>query len=182
MACRPLLKGRGLEPIVNIGWAAAHIVVLCNGSVVHERSLPEYGLRQIRSSISEAFALEPDVADYILREYGVGADAEERDEAPDLADDVGVQAAGALSGLASELRESIAYTSREFAVSGVERLLVHGEGAAIRGLDRSLGEGLACEVVVVTPERVTAWDSMPEDLRRSPMLVTACGLGQHPGD
>jgi Tfp pilus assembly PilM family ATPase len=181
-ACRPVLTGSGLEPILNISWATAHIVVLYDGTVVHERALAEYGLRQLHASISEAYALEPDVADYILRTYGVSAEAGDDEARPDLAEEVRVHATGVLEALASDLLESMAYTNREYGAPGFQRLLLHGEGAAIPGVGQFLELLLGLDLKVVTPDLVAACDSMPAEYRGSPMMVTACGLGQHPGE
>jgi hypothetical protein len=58
-ACEPIRAGSsGLSALLNLGWTAAHLVVLRDGIVIHERYLSDHGLRNLHAPFSEAFDLD----------------------------------------------------------------------------------------------------------------------------
>ena len=55
-----------LSALLNLGWTAAHLVVLSGGTVIHERLLPDHGLRNLHAPFAEVFDLDLDVTNSIL--------------------------------------------------------------------------------------------------------------------
>ena len=179
-ACAPILAGSsGLAALLNVGWTTAHLVVLCADVVVFERALTEHGLNRLHMVLAGKFDLQPDVADHLIGEIGL-TQAPPGAVRSDLLKAVRGHIAGYLDRLASELRLSLSYAAQEHAKSGVDRLLVHGEGASIPGLADRLSSALDLELRMVAPTDVVECRPSLMATCRWPILSTALGLAQHP--
>lgn len=167
---------------LNLGWTAAHLVVVRGGTVVHERSLPDHGLRNLHAPFAEVFDLEPDVTEYIIGDIGLGerppGDAGQSDVLAAARKQIG----GFLDGLVPEVERSLLYSDQEHGEPVADPLRLHGEGAAIPGAAEHLSSALGRRVETVAPVTLTSCSASTCVLCGTPALITAFGLALHPGD
>jgi len=146
---------------LDLGHSAARLLVFTRGAVVYDRVMGDAALGALHKGLCKQFALDPEVCDYLLGEVDVSGDG----SAPAGADpgaghgaeavaavhaDAARTVAAHLAPLARELATSLAYVARQYPELLVDRLLLTGAGAGIRGLDALLGRGLGLAVQCVT--------------------------------
>jgi Tfp pilus assembly PilM family ATPase len=182
-ACEPGRTGSSeLSALLNLGWTAAHLVVLRGGVVIHERFLSDHGLRNLHAPFAEVFDLDAEVTEYIITEIGLDRDVSEDVGSSEVLDAARQQTAGFLDGLAPEVDRSLLYSAQEHGEPVAEPLLLHGEGASIPGAAKHLASKLRREVETIAPETLARCSGSLSALCASPSLITAFGLAQHPGD
>ncbi|MHC4218117.1 MAG: pilus assembly protein PilM [Planctomycetota bacterium] len=182
-ACEPkCTRSSELSALLNLGWAAAHLVVLRGGTIIHERFLSDHGLRNLHAPFAEVFDLDAEVTEYILTEIGLDGDVSEEVGSSDVLDAARQQTAGFLDALAPEVDRSLLYSAQEHGEPVAEPLLVHGEGASIPGVVNRLASKLRREVESIAPATLARCRGSLSALCASPSLITAFGLAQHLGD
>jgi hypothetical protein len=154
-------------------------VVLYGGNVIHERFLPDHGLRNLHAPFAEVFDLDPEVTEYIIGEIGFDPSPPREIAASEVLDAARQQIAGYIDGLASEVRRSLSYSAQEHGESVSEPVLLHGEGASIPGIAERLSSALGESVEPVAPGCLAACRAA-STLCASPALITAFGLAMHP--
>jgi Tfp pilus assembly PilM family ATPase len=182
-ACEPKRAGSSeLTVLLNLGWTAAHLVVLRGGTVVHERFLSDHGLRNLHAPFAEVFDLDAEVTEYIITEIGLDRDVPEDVGSSEVLDAARQQTAGFLDALAPEVDRSLLYSAQEHGEPVAEPMLLHGEGAAIPGAATRLAKKLRREVETIAPATLARCSGSLSALCASPSLITAFGLAQHQGD
>ena len=182
-ACGPHLD-RASRPaaVLDVGWTAAHLVVLYAGVVVHQRVLPELGLHPLHAQLAEVFDLKPEEVDWVVTRMGRHPGAADAEAPPESAEAIGEHIGVFLAGIESELSRSLAYAGQEYAADAVGGLVVHGEGAPIPGLAEHLASALDVDMKIVAPADVAECPPALAEACRSPALITALGLARHEGE
>ncbi len=179
-ACVAHLDGASrLVAILNVGLSAAHLVVLCDGVVVHERLLPEHGRRHLHEILAREFKLEPDIIDYVVDRIGLDPEASPPEVSARLLSAISGQLRAYLERLESDLLRSMSYATQEYAEDDLSRLIVHGDGAGMPGLSDHIAAVLGIDVRVATPSDTAVCPAALETVSRSPALVMAMGLALH---
>jgi Tfp pilus assembly PilM family ATPase len=171
-----------LSALLNLGWTAAHLVVLRGATVVHERMLSDHGLRNLHAPFAEVFDLDPEVTEYIIAEIGLDRDVPADVGSSEVLDAARQQTAGFLDALAPEVDRSLLYSAQEHGVPVADPVLLHGEGASIPGAANRLASKLRREVETIAPATLARCSGSLSTLCASPSLITAFGLAQHQGD
>ncbi len=179
-ASAPVVGDRGdLVPILNLGWTAAVLVVVHDGVVVYERTLTEHGMNRLHGRLIAKLDMDNEVADHLLHEIGLRADAAGAEEGSELLAVVRSYITNHLDRLIAELNTSLSYAGQEYPDRELDRLLVHGEGAMVPKLVERLGEQLGLATRAIIPTDVARCGRSLAGLGGSPALVTALGLAQH---
>ncbi len=180
-ACTPFLGGSTPSvALLNMGWPAAALVIVCAEVVVYERALTEHGLNRLYLAIADQHELEHDVTDHIVSEIGIRSDLPQDQAQSDVLKLVRGDIINYLDNLASEVRLSVSYGSQEYADGAVERLIIHGEGASMPGVAAYLSSRLEMKVRSVAPKHVADCSPSLSEICGLPVLSTALGLAQHP--
>jgi Tfp pilus assembly PilM family ATPase len=182
-ACAPILSSEAhLAAALNLEWDSASLIVILDEIVVYERALADTGLSRLHGALVNDLDLDADVADYVLREIGLRADLEDQDIPTELARAARESVLGYVSLLAPEVRVSLGYAAQEYGKSGVDRLVMVGEGASVPGLADQLSNEFSLTARVVAPTQLA---DCPERLRATcsaPALTAAFGLSLYQGD
>ncbi len=180
-ACTPFLGGSApTVALLNVGWPAAALAIVCDEVVVYERSLTEHGLNRLYLAVADQHDLEHDVTDHIVSEIGIRSDLPQDQAQSDLVKAVRGDIINYLDNLVSEVRLSVSYGSQEYADGAVERLIIHGEGASMPGVAAYLSSKLDMKVRSVAPTHVADCPPSLSEICGLPVLSTALGLAQHP--
>lgn len=150
-ACGPLLSEAGkIVAILDIAWRCCQLLLVHQGAVIYERSLPEAGMQRLCEALARQLNLEQHALDVLLTE--VGLDGGKAD-----AEDAGVLAvvqellSKHFGEVVEELRIPLSYAAQQYPGSAVEQLLLVGGGSAIPGLDVVLGSALGVDTRMVSP-------------------------------
>jgi Tfp pilus assembly PilM family ATPase len=179
-ACRPLLQDTSnVSAILDLSEAEAVLSVVHSGTVVYERLMSDSGISKLRLLLRTKLELEADIADHILESVGLASGAELPEESRDRAKQAAELIREYFGGLFQEFRTALAYAVHRYP-SEVDRVLLHGVGAAIPGLAGVIADELDEEITIVTPDGLTLCPEWLRDACRSPALTTALGLALHP--
>jgi Tfp pilus assembly PilM family ATPase len=136
-------------------------------------------MNRLHSRLTAKLNLESDVTDHLLHEIGLRADVSEQEAGSDLLRSVRNYVRDHLSRLTSEIAASLSYSVQEYPEPELGRLLVHGEGALMAGLDEHLSSRFGQETMIVTPRELASSGPLSSAHMGSPLLLTALGLAQH---
>lgn len=191
--------------LVDLGEQAARITVVWGSVVVYGRSLPEFGLDKIKSQIEESFGLANEDVEFILREVSVASlesssptdgegndntnddntneacEQDRRQTVPKTIDpysNVRSLMRKFFSGIAEELRRSVAYAEEEFS-GEAKRIALIGGGAGIAGVDALIEESVGVETMVASPVQLLHCPPGRERMADDPSLITAIGLAMY---
>jgi Tfp pilus assembly PilM family ATPase len=180
-ACSPLLaEGPNLTAVLDLGYGAAHILILAGRTLVYERSLAEASLRLLASGVANQLSTDDALADYILRVVGCKplSEINGHDAAIEQAEDARALICAHADALAGELRTSMSYATRRFDGS-LSRILLSGAGADIPGVCERIAQRTGTETLIT---RVDALAAAPDSIDASllgPGATVALGLALH---
>ena len=156
-ALSPLLSGsEGVSAVLQIGWDAGLLLLMQSGTVVYQRDLPEVGIGRLHSAMTGQLGLDVEMADYVLETVGFNPEESEWQVRADVVSKLAAHFMAAIE----ELRVSLSYAAHQYAGSGVERLLLVGEGASIPGLGEHMSGQLS---VGVRPVRLADIATCPDE-------------------
>ena len=180
-ACAPLLSDPpNLTAILDLGYGAAHILILAGRTLVYERTLAEASLRLLASGVANQLSTDDILADYILRVVGCKPLAEnvEHGAAIEQAEDARALICAHADALAGELRTSMAYATRRFD-GDLTRVLLSGAGADIPGLADRLAQRTATEAIIARVDTLAAAPEHMDPSLLGPGATVALGLALH---
>lgn len=169
-ACDPLITGRdAIALIVEVGDAAASLVVMHKGVVVSARASTEAGLDRLRRSIAERLRVDADAARMLAgRAVSIAP--------PDVVRLITAHVAM----VAEEAKASVAYAEYRYPGVQLSDVLVCGSGAALPGLVEQLALRVGGTPKIVNPMDIAdvapPLASSPESVGRNASLAVATGL------
>ncbi len=185
-ACEPLI---GHDPgaigaVLELGWSRGELTMLVGATPMYERPLDDAGLCRVHARLMSELSVDPDVADYLLKQVSVGPEGE-----PPVTEEAGeglmrrharAVLVEHLGHVADEVRVAFAYAQGRYPSSDEPRLLVVGEGAQIAGADAVLNDQLGLAVRVVRPADVARVEERKfagrPEVTADPAIVPAMGL------
>lgn len=133
-ACGPLLGStQGLAGILDVGWAAARLVLLYDRVVIYERKLPKSAYGAFVGKLAGELGVDTPQAEKMLRGPSQAGDATQ-------AIDAACQRYA--SRLAEEMRIPLSYVSNQYTDAVAEQLLLVGGGARLQGLAGRLADAM----------------------------------------
>lgn len=181
-AAAPLVPAeKAVSAILDLGWSSAMLVMLFAGAIVYTRTLGDAGVRSLHEALRKKCGLDSEVTDYLLGEPAPGdGDASHPPEA------LPAEARGVLGSyvesLTHELKISLDYVSHEYSETPLNRLLLTGSSAGMRGLAGQLSAALGLEARVVRAAELSECPPALLESASSPALVAAVGLAQFTGE
>lgn len=178
-ACESMLAATGITAILDLGHGPATLTLVNDGVITFHRRLPEVSAGDLSTSLCKRLAIEPDVAEYLLGEIGVGGGSRSPatgDESVELPDEGRRLLAGFVDLMCKELGVSFDYASHLYPDAPVGRLLLTGGAASIAGLSARLATSLGVEVKLATPAALTPCEPGLLSVCSSPALTLALGL------
>jgi Tfp pilus assembly PilM family ATPase len=180
-ACTPLLSDPpNLTAVLDLGYGAAHILVLAGRTLVYERTLAEASLRLLASGVANQLSTDEALADYILRVVGCKPLAEvgEPGAEIDQAEDARALICAHADALAGELRTSMSYAARRFD-GELTRVILAGAGADIPGLSERLAQRTGAETIIARADAVAIAPESVDPALLGPGSTVALGLALH---
>jgi Tfp pilus assembly PilM family ATPase len=176
-----------VSPVLDLGWRAARLVLLQQGTIVYERRLSEAGLGPLWHAITSQFNLEPRITDYLMTTVGLGpAPGETPDDADDVPqlDEVRHLIGEHFEPMTREILSSLAYAEHQYpAAAGTKKsAMIIGGGAGIPGLAERFTQKMEVEVRRVSPAQRGVCGPRLANLCQSPALTIAMGLAMHEVD
>ena len=171
-ACRDQLgSDERITAIVDFGEGAVRLVLMYQGCVVHQRSLPVWSMAVLRQALIADTGASESLAEAALRRYGLSG------KGGVIATQVAGILIGMLPDLIDELSLSFSFVSHQYPQAELGPLLLVGGGAVMPDLDTRLATDMELDVRRANSERVA---SIPESLRKlvqqEPSLIAAMGL------
>ncbi len=158
----------GAGAVLDIGYASAQLVLVHQSIVVYHRNLPKCGVQSLARSVARSIGGDEALAESLLAQR-------EPVRKPDLDQAL----ANSFLALESELRIPVSYLANQYPDAAVQRLLLVGGGAGIRGLDSFLASSLNLDVRVATAaDLLPGTPSDPPGADNS--LALAVGLAEYP--
>jgi type IV pilus assembly protein PilM len=180
-ACRPILADtEGLSAILDVGWSSATLTVVMSGTIVYERALKGATLSSLHGMLVEEVGLDTDVVDHVVSEIGLGSPADKDDTHRELVAAARERIVGFVDSIVPEIRMSIGYAAQEYGHTGVERILMAGEAAAMPGIAGHLTREFGTTTKVIAPTELADCDGRTVTACSSPTLTTAFGLAMYP--
>ncbi len=171
-----------ITAVLDMDHAAAELVLLQGGSVVYQRPLLDSGLVRLYAALGEA-GVDERAAGVLLGatgyagDGGAGGSGGERGGAAALHGEGmrGVRGVmeGYVRGVVAEVEPALGYAARVYPDWPVERLVVVGEAARVRGLEGALREAMG----LPGPVLLASDDAGGADSRR---LAVAFGMALYP--
>ena len=180
-ACTPLLSDPpNLTAILDLGYGAAHILILAGRTLVYERTLAEASLRLLASGVANQLSTDDVLADYILRVVGCRplADVPDHGAAFEQAEDARALICAHADAIAGELRTSMTYATRRFE-GELTRILLSGAGADIPGLSERLAQRTGTEAIIARVDALAAAPANIDPALLGPGAIVALGLALH---
>ena len=181
-ACAPLiLPPPVVTAILDLGWGATKLLLVCGGAVIYERLLAGACLSALVTRLSEKFNIPGDSACQIIGTMGLSARAD-----GEILDERSLAVIRRMSGshfdgVVEELQAPFTYVGRQCGGEGVKRVLLIGGGASVAGVAGHFEEHLGIEVVTAAPSDVL--ESAPHLLVKAanPSVTVALGLAKFAG-
>jgi Tfp pilus assembly PilM family ATPase len=166
-ACGPLLRStRGLAGILDIGWAAARLVLLYDRVVIYERKLPKSAYGALVGELAGELDVDAPQAEKMLcGSSQPGAHAQAIDAARQRY----------AARLAEEMRIPLSYVSNQYADAAADQLLLVGGGAGLDGLAGQLADAMDWPVRPVAAADLAEW-AAPTKADCGSTMVVAAGL------
>ncbi len=177
-ACVTASAPAGITAILDLGAGPATLNFVHQGTLTFNRRMPEVVVGLLSAEFAKRLAIEPDVAEFLLTEVGVGAGtATTGDGEPvELPDEGRRLLNGFVDTLTKELSLSFDYAGHLYPDAPVSRLLLVGGGAAIGGLADRLTGALSVQARRVAPSDVIACEPALLSICSSPAMTLALGL------
>jgi Tfp pilus assembly PilM family ATPase len=174
-ACEPALAAAGITALLDLGWGPASLTLVYRGVITFSRRLPEGAVAPLHEALCKRLAVEPDVAEFLLAEFGLrdaaagptahhgvvgrddpdggdGAGAGEDADGPvELPEEGRRLVVGFADALVRELSLSFSYATHQYPDAAVGKLLLVGGGAGIGGLADRLATALGVETAAGAP-------------------------------
>jgi Tfp pilus assembly PilM family ATPase len=148
-ACKALWAPEpAFTAVVDAGWDSALLSVVAGGVVIFERSLEACELRRLHSGLVAREGLPGPLADRLIAGEAELAETGHADTAAKGLIDHYFQTLGEQLGL------SLAYIAHRYPGRSIGRILVVGEGSAMRGLSDRLSAAVEAPVHIPAPEEL----------------------------
>jgi len=181
-ACRAMLAPPpGSTAILDVGWGACCLSIVCGGVVTYERLLGGAGMGSLTKAIAQKFRLEDQLADRLIAEVGLDADGGDGGREGRAFEDVRLVLARHFDSVIDELRAPFLYVSQQYPGAAVKRLLLIGGGAATPGLAPYLASAMQVEVAAITPADLAECPSAMLERSRNTAMTLAMGLARFEG-
>jgi Tfp pilus assembly PilM family ATPase len=180
-ACTPLLApAPNLTAILDLGYGAAHILILSGPTLVYERTLAEASLRLLASGVANQLSTDDVLADYILRVVGCRpfADVPDAGASFEQAEDARAIICAHADAIAGELRTSMSYATRRFD-GELSRIILCGAGADIPGLSDRLAQRTSTEAIIARLDVLVDAPVNIDPALLGPGATVALGLALH---
>jgi Tfp pilus assembly PilM family ATPase len=177
-ACAPLL-GADITGILDIGWSATCLVMLYDGVVIYERTIPDAGVKVLYDQLTRRTGLDPQVIDLLLLDTTAAPPEERRQTDVDFAAQLRSLTAAHGETMAQEIEQSFSYAAHKYHDATGRGLLLTGGGACIAGICKAIG-GISS--IDPQPAAVTSLAQCTGPLVQScdnPALTKALGLALH---
>jgi type IV pilus assembly protein PilM len=181
-ACAPLiLAPPAITAILDVGWSATKLLLVCGGSIIYERLLMDQCLSKLIARLSERFDLAVNAVCQVLDTIGLSAAATMQELDEQSLAVIHKIARAHFDVVLEELRAPFGYANHQYPGGGIARMLLIGGGASIAGLAPYLQEGLHIEVATATASDVL--ESAPHLLAKAnhPAAIVALGLAKFTG-
>ncbi len=170
-------------PVLDLGWRAARLVLLHEGTIVYERRLSEAGLAPLWKAIESELRVEPNIAEYLMSEVGLRrpigeTDADDAEELPQL-DESHRVIREHFAPMCQEVQSSMAYLEHQYGETNQQGAILVGGGAMIPGLAEYLSGLMNVEVKAMAPSHCTVFGEGLRSLAGNAMLAAATGLAMH---
>jgi len=177
-ACRHLLRSdAAVQGILDLGWSAFRMSVLCHGVICYQRVLPETGLAPLAAELCTRFRVAPEHLEVFLSGMGLsGANEAAAPANPAMAAEVRSLVAAHFARCLDDIRATFDYVLGMYPGSALRGLLLAGGGAALAG-EEVFAQGLGVQAHVVKPSEVIPcgrWERQYD----VPGMVAAIGLAQ----
>ena len=171
-ACRGFLEGREkISTFVEIGESSTLTCVCLNDTIVFYRRVEE-GLDSIVADVMRAFAVDPEVAEHLLKSC-----LEKRIDAPPQVRDLQHLVSARLNGIVQTVRAAISYASHRYPRAEIGNVLALGPGADALDVVPVFDDLIGQPVRRVTLGDVCGATNHP--LRAQSGLVVAAGLAMY---
>jgi Tfp pilus assembly PilM family ATPase len=181
-ACAPLvLAPPAVTAILDLGWSATKLLIVCCGTVVYERLLANSCLSALVARLSEKFNVPGNSACQIVSTMGLsaGADAQGLDEQTVAI--IRRMSRGHFDAVLEGLQAPFAYAGRQYPGEGVKRMVLIGGGASVAGVSKYLQECLKVEVATAAPSDILESASHLLAKADNPAVTVALGLAKFTG-
>jgi type IV pilus assembly protein PilM len=174
--CLPLMAGRRSFGVLDVGAAAAVLVLVRDGIVVYERRIADAGTDRLLTTLDARLGAGREAADHVMREVGL-SQPDQTGGAADRFSAARELIARHVDTTVAEVRRTLAYASHQYADAAVETLLLCGGGACMPGLREYVAANVETAVQVAALDEALACD---DDVRRrmGPYLACAVGLAR----
>jgi type IV pilus assembly protein PilM len=139
-----LARGHHDATVLALDCDVARLVIVCDGTVVYERSLAEYGTKRLVRSLVKGMGIEDRSARLLLETVGLENGAGEVD--PTIRADAIKRVSAYCDQIVGELRMSRQYLENEHGGRRVGTIVLAGGGAGIPGLGDRIADALGVEV------------------------------------
>ena len=136
-ACRASCSA-GITAILNLAWDWAMLILVYQEEVIYQKVMPEAGTKRLYQLLGRRLGLEEQTLDHVLADTPLSGEGHPDPEAHVEEDAFGaIRAAvkGHVDAILAELAATFSYAGYQYPSAAVDRLLLVGCGAALRGLE-----------------------------------------------
>jgi len=178
-ACKEMLAAEpAMTAVLDLGWNAARLSIICRSVVVYQRALRDAGMETLSRTLAKTLELDSQASDDILAEVGLSSRPPADGAEKRLFDEVAKLVGRHFSAMGDEFESPFSYAAKRFSQAGVQRLLLIGGGAGIPGLEQFLSSTLQTEVITAKPGDLAKTTPALAAKAADPGLTAAVGLAQ----
>ena len=140
-------EAENISGVMDLGAAAARLILMHQGQVVHERVLPEWGAGALVRGLADRLGTPPRLAERAMYRYGVSKVA----GGAALAAETGATISSLLGEMIEQVALSFSFVSHQYPNAELGPLMLTGGVAGMPGLASVLAEELELQVAPVAP-------------------------------
>ncbi|HEX8324422.1 MAG TPA: pilus assembly protein PilM [Tepidisphaeraceae bacterium] len=146
----------GLTAVVDIGWSAATLTIMKQGTVVYTRKLADAGLVRLHAAAMEATDGQASELEHDLWRVGFGSSPQPEADHAEVLDLLKAH----VSEMSGEIKKAFGYATHQYPDSPMDRVFLIGGGAAIPNIAGRIQDELGVDTVIAGVDAADGASSM----------------------
>ncbi len=178
--CQPLWADNdGLSGVLDLGWHAAHAVIMHQGNVIYERVIPEAGIELLHQQITKRTGLDEAVVGRLLSHHGVDAGDSPLEKGNGQALSWTSATGSYAETVTQELNRSLSYAAHRYPNAATQGVALTGGGAMKPWLVQEVEKAAGVTLHQASLNVLAACDTHLSEPGGSTLFTKALGLAQH---
>lgn len=168
-----------ITAILDLGWKVGRLVVLYNGVIIYERTLPDVGIDRLSDALAKQTGQGVEMVDLLLMGNMPEQPNSQAPGIPDYSALLHTAVEAHVDVVIEEIKQSFSYASHRYPDVANQQLLVVGGGAGIAGMCPCIANHVGITTRTVKMSDLSACSHELTQTCNSSAFVKALGLAMH---